>query len=50
LNSIAINLEELEEFFRGFDPQNMLINRTNENIKIDISALENISIAIFSDR
>ena len=50
LNSIAINLPELEDFFRGFDPQNMIINRTDETIKLDISATENISLAIFSDR
>lgn len=50
LNQIALNLEELELFFAGFNPRNMLINRTDETIKMDISALENISLAIFSDR
>lgn len=50
LNSIALNLEELVEFFKGFNPMNMLINRTDETIKLDISSTENISIAIFSDR
>jgi hypothetical protein len=50
LNSIALNLEELESFFKGFSPVNMLINRTDQTIKLDISALENVSLAIFSDR
>ncbi len=50
LNSIAFNLSELEEPFEGFNPKNMLINRTNQEIKLDISALENISLAILSDR
>lgn len=49
LNSIALNLPETEEFFTGFHPQNMIINRVNNSIKLDLSALENLSLAIFSD-
>lgn len=50
LNEIAENLKIIEGFFDGFNPVNMLINRTDQTIKMDVSALENISIAIFSDR
>ena len=50
LNQIALTLPEVEVMFAGFNPRNMLINRTDESIKIDVSALENISLAIFSDR
>ena len=50
LNTLGLSLEELEEFFKGFSPVNMLINRTDQTIKLDISPLENISLAIFSDR
>ena len=50
INSIALNLEPLEKFFTGFNPSNLLINRTNESIRLDCSALENCSLAIFSDR
>ena len=49
LNNIGLNLKELEVFFKGFDPQNMIINRVNNSIKLDLSALENLSLAIFSD-
>ena len=50
INQIAINLKPLEKFFKGFNPVNMLANRTDETIKLDISPLENCSLAIFSDR
>lgn len=50
LNSLGLSLEELETFFKGFSPVNMLINRTDQTIKLDISPLENVSLAIFSDR
>jgi len=43
-------MEEFWELFDGFTPTNMLINRTNSSIKYDISALENITIAILSDK
>lgn len=43
-------MEEFFELFDGFSPQNMLINRTDETIKLDISDLENISLAILSDK
>ena len=50
LNSLGLSMEELETFFKGFSPVNMLINRTDQTIKLDISALENVTLAIFSDR
>jgi len=50
INQIAINIPELTEFFQGFNPMNMLVNRTDETIKMDISPNENLSLAIFSDR
>lgn len=49
LNHLALTMEEFWELFEGFSPVNMLINRTDETIKMDISALENISLAIMSD-
>lgn len=50
INTIALTMEEFWELFDGFSPTNMLINRTDETIKYDISALENITLAILSDR
>ena len=50
LNTIALEMEEFWELFDGFSPTNMIINRTTGNIRYDISSLENISIAILSDR
>ena len=49
LNELALTMEEFWELFDGFSPTNMLINRTDETIKYDISALENITLAILSD-
>ena len=49
LNQMAIELEELKEIFAGFSPINMLINRVSNSIKYDVSALENITLAILSD-
>lgn len=49
LNTLALTMEELWELLEGFSPQNMLINRTDETIKFDVSALENITLAILSD-
>lgn len=49
LNTIAGELPELEYMFGGFSPVNMLIDRVTEQINIDPSALENVSIAILSD-
>ena len=43
-------MEEFWELFDQFSPTSMLIGRTDETIRLDVSALENISIAIFSDR
>lgn len=49
LNTLSLPMSELSEMFIDFSPVNMLINRSNGNIKMDISALENISLAILSD-
>lgn len=49
LNHLALTMEELWEFFEGFSPTNMLIDRITSRIKYDCSALENISLAILSD-
>lgn len=49
LNSLAGQLDELEFMFDGFSPKNLIINRVNSEIKIDISALENVSLAMLSD-
>jgi len=49
LNELGLPLEELWELFEGFSPINMLINRVDQSIRLDLSALENISIAILSD-
>lgn len=50
LNSLALTMEEFWELFEGFSPENMLINRTDETIKYDVSALENITLSILSDK
>lgn len=50
LNTLALTMEELWDLLGGFSPQNMLINRTDETIKFDVSALENITLAILSDK
>lgn len=49
LNTLALTMEEFWELFDGFSPVNMLINRTDESIRLDVSALENITLAILSD-
>lgn len=49
LNHLGLPKEEIWEMFAGFSPTNMLINRTDQTIAYDASALENITIAIFSD-
>ena len=50
LNTMSLTMKELESLFYGFSPTNMLINRTDSTIRYDISALENITIAILSDK
>ena len=50
LNQMALTMTELEVFFEGFSPVNMLIDRTTGQPKLGPSPLENISLAIFSDR
>jgi len=43
-------LDEISEWFAGFSPVNMMINRVDETIRYDCSALENITLAILSDK
>lgn len=50
LNTLALTMEEFWDLFDQFSPANMMIRRTDETIGLDLSALENISIAIMSDR
>lgn len=50
LNTLALEMEEFWELFDGFSPKNMLIDRCSSQIKYDVSALENISLAILSDK
>jgi hypothetical protein len=42
-------MEEFWELFNGFTPTEMCISRITGAIKMDISALENITLAILSD-
>jgi len=50
LNNLALTMEEFWEIFEGFSPVNMLIDRTNSSIRYDVSGLENITLAILSDK
>ena len=50
LNTLALEMEEFWELFDGFSPVNMLIDRVSNIIKYDVSALENITLAILSDK
>lgn len=50
LNTMALTMEEFWEIFDGFSPENMLIDRCTSAIKYDVSALENITLAILSDK
>lgn len=50
LNTLALEMEEFWEMFEGFSPKNMIIDRSSGNIRYNISALENITLAILSDR
>lgn len=43
-------LNEISEWFAGFSPTNMLRDRVTERIKYDVSALENITLSILSDK
>lgn len=44
-------MKEFWEIFKGLSPTNMLINRVSSesDIRYDVSALENITLAILSD-
>lgn len=50
LNVIAILLPEVAEIFEGFSPINMILDRVTKSLKLDISAMENITLAILTDR
>ena len=49
LNDLVLTMEEFWEMFDQFSPVNMLIDRTSSTIRLDLSAMENISTAILSD-
>jgi hypothetical protein len=48
LNGIGLSLEEIEIMFEGFDPKNMMIDRTTGKIRLGPSALEAITLFQFS--
>ena len=50
LNDLALPMPEVYTWFAGFSPTNMLLNRVDETIRYDVSALENITLAILSDK
>ena len=49
LNQLALPLEELQLIFKSFRPNSMIVDRVHSRIKLDVSKLENVSLAIFSD-
>ena len=50
LNTLALEMEEFWELFDGFNPRQMCISRVTGAIKMDISALENITLTTLSDK
>lgn len=50
LNTLGLELEEFWDMFEGFSPRNLLISRIDSTIKYDTSALEQVSLAILSDK
>jgi hypothetical protein len=48
LNIIALLLKEVELMFEGFEPTNMIIDRVDGSIRMDLKDLENIAISMFS--
>lgn len=49
LNDLALTMEEFWELFDGFSPTQMMMDRVTNSIRYDVSALENITLAILSD-
>lgn len=49
LNKLGLPKAYVWTVFSGFSPVNMLINRTDETIKMDLSDLENVSLFMLSD-
>ena len=49
LNTLALEMEEFWELFDEFSPSAMIISRTTSAIRLDVSALENITLSILSD-
>ena len=43
-------MKELALFFEGFSPCEMLISRVTNEIRYNVSALEQITLAILSDK
>jgi len=46
---LGMELPEITEIFKNFSPTQLIYNRVDASIRIDISDLENISLSIFSD-
>jgi hypothetical protein len=49
INSMAGTLAELKSLYSGFDPTMLIVDHALNSISIDMSALEGITIAMFSD-
>lgn len=49
LNHLALTMEEFWELFDKLSPVQLMINRIDNSIKYDLSALENITLSILSD-
>ena len=49
LNHLALTMEEFWDLFDKLSPVQLMINRIDNSIKYDLSALENISLSILSD-
>lgn len=50
LNTLGLEMEEFWELFDGFSPKQMTISRVTGEIRLDVSALENVTLAILSDK
>lgn len=50
LNTLALEMEEFWEMFDKFSPLEMVRSRVTGAIRYDVSALENIALAILSDK
>ena len=49
LNTMSLPMKELKQMFENFSPTAMLVSRVNSSVRFNVSALENITLAILSD-